>query len=267
MQHTELIPWQYRARPTLFVAAGLTVSVLLAMGLLLAGRRVFGGIEVELPLGMVVTTALVTVGIVVFLRIAWRRNFPLESPTDLTLADRLLGYGSSISLILLCMGCCYPGNRNAEWLAWLPLLVADQFWRQNFFDAGKPWVPLQEQVIPKTHNSQDTFTEPLTEKSSTEDIVQQLYRLRDEQGREVIYGTVRADFVAGQRMAVAHVGFCPPLPYLPEIEAEALPGHPAKIKVVQAMAHGTRLDVRLSSPAASDCQVWIDLAARPKKAV
>ena len=32
---------------------------------------------------------------------------------------------------------------------------------------------------------------------------------------------------------------------LPEIEAEALPGYEAKIKVVQALAHGTRLDVRL----------------------
>ena len=38
-----------------------------------------------------------------------------------------------------------------------------------------------------------------------------------------------------------------------------------KIKVVQALAHGTRLDVRLPSLAQSDCQVWIDMAARPKE--
>ena len=37
-------------------------------------------------------------------RLAWRRNFPLESPADLSTADRVLGWGSSVALALRRLG-------------------------------------------------------------------------------------------------------------------------------------------------------------------
>ena len=258
-----LVPWQFRMRPALVTTVVSVVAVSLVIGLLVAGRRLLGALTTELPPSTMMLTALIAATVVACARIAWRRNFPLESQDELSPADRVLGWTSSAALALLAVGCCYPANRTADWLIWLPVLIADQFWRQNFFDAGEPWAPSSD----KEDELQTSPTLTITESPGHDNIVQQLYRLQDEHGLEVIYGTVRANFVTGQRTAVVHIGFCPPLTYLPEIEAEALPGSLAETKVVQALAHGARLDVRLPAPAPIDCQVWIDLAARPVGAI
>ncbi len=262
------LPWQFRVRPALFATVSSIVAILALTGGLFLVRRLTGALSADLPTQTMLFFALGAAATLAFSRIAWRRSFPLETPEDLSVTDRVLGWASSAALAMLAIGCCYPANRTTDWLIWLPILVADQFWRQNFFDAGEPWVASDEfEILPSLTPA---ITEaPRFENSQLENIVQQLFRLQDDQSYEVIYGTVRADFVAGQRTAVVHVGFCPPLTYLPEIEAEALPGSPiqgslAKIKVVQALAHGTRLDIRLPVAATSDSQLWIDLAARPE---
>ena len=265
------VPWQYRVRPALFVAVASIVTVLVAIGGLFLVRRLSGAISTNLSPQTMLLVALTAAATLASSRIAWRRSFPLETPEDLGTTDRVLGWASSAALLLLAIGCCYPANQTTDWLIWLPLLVADQFWRQNFFDAGQPWVPSDEIELPMSPTVALTDTPPDTpQRDSTKlkNIVQQIFREQDEQGHDIIYGTVRADFVAGQRTAVVHVGFCPPLAYLPEIEAEALPDpllqdSLPKIKVVQALAHGTRLDIRLPAVALDDGQLWIDLAARP----
>ncbi len=260
----------------MFVAVASVVAILVAIGGLFLARRLTGALSADLPPLVMLFFAFGTAATLAFSRIAWRRSFPLETPEDLSFADRVLGWTSSMALALLAVGCCYPANRTTDWLIWLPLLVADQLWRQNFFDAGEPWAPSNYDeaslTVPPTRTipTRAVVDAPKQDYSELQNIVQQLYRLQNDQGLDVIYGTVRADFVAGQRTAVVHVGFCPPLAYLPEIEAEALPGTPlqgsmAKIKVVQALAHGTRLDIRLPAAAAADCQLWIDMAARPGK--
>jgi len=301
------LPWQFRVRPALFVAVTSIVTVLLAIGGLFLARRLTGALNTNLPPQTMLLLALAAAATLAFSRIAWRRSFPLETPEDLSATDRLFGWASSAALLLLAIGCSYPAYQTTDWLIWLPLLVADQFWRQNFFDAGEPWLPsseiendfllaptqaifdIPERAPPQLTDPQRRASPPTLFKASgsrempnhqpllghlgraEKNIVQQLFRLQDEQGHDVIYGTVRADFIAGQRTAVVHVGFCPPLTYLPEIEAEALPSlllqdSQAKIKVVQALAHGTRLDIRLPNAAPRDSQLWIDMAARPEAA-
>jgi len=239
-----------------------------------------------------VLAALITTFWATATRIAWRRLFPLEeaetfeTPSEYQW-DSIVGWGSSLALILIAIGCCYPANYTSDWLIWFPALVADQFWRQTFFDAGHPAQSsgivtteidhrLEQQLaatiafptkhLPTEHDFEAELQNSLpiqNHADSAEQILQQLYRVRDEQGQEIVYGTVRADFEAGQRTAVVHVGFCPPLAHIPEIEAESLPGTPSRIKIVQALAHGTRLDVRLPAPAENNRHIWIDLAATP----
>lgn len=257
LEPTSLVPWQYRVRPALFVTVSAVVAVLTVVGSLVVFRRFTGAIAADLPPHLMLMLAFASAITLWVLRLAWRRSFPLESPADLSTADQVIGWGSSAALALLAVGCCYPANRTTDWLIWLPILVADQLWRQTFFDAGEPWTPETADEFPVA----TTLT--IADTPENENIVQQLYRLEEPPGTEVIYGTLRADFVAGQRTAVVHAGFCPPLGYIPEIDAEALPGSLAQIKVVQGLAHGARLDVRLPAPAVADCQVWIDMAARP----
>ncbi|NOY40925.1 MAG: hypothetical protein GXP26_03685 [Planctomycetes bacterium] len=269
----------------------LIIVALNAIGLLLVVRRFAGALSKDLPPGAMLLTAIVAMAMVACTRIAWRRYFPLtvdveelELSASGRLGDLLVGYGSSLSLVLLAVGCIYPAERTVDLIIWLPALVADQFWRQSFFDAGHPdrgagetghdlenelvlaslaMVAGEKTFAPEGLERQLAAAVGESGEGETEEIVQQLYRVRDELGQEVIYGTLRADFLAGQRTAVVHAGFCPPLSHLPEIEAESFRGPLARIKVVQALAHGTRMDVRLTAPAASDCHVWIDMAAIP----
>ncbi|MEM8946752.1 MAG: hypothetical protein AAGD11_16380 [Planctomycetota bacterium] len=254
------IPWQLRLRPALSATVGSIVAIIVIVGGLLTVRRLLGQMQGELLPGAMLALALASAVIVTYARLAWRRNFPIESSTDLSNVDLIIGWGSSLGLVCLAVGCCYPGYRTIDWLIWLPILVADQIWRQDFFDTGQPGTlgATDDEVM-----YSPTGTVP-SEESLNESIVQQLFRMRDEGGKETVYGTVGADFVAGQRVSVVHVGFCPPLDYLPDIEAETLPGSFARIKVAQALAHGVRLDVRLPQVAEEDCRIWIDMAAQPR---
>jgi hypothetical protein len=92
--------------------------------------------------------------------------------------------------------------------------------------------------------------------------IQRLVRVRDADGGEAIHGTLRADFVAGQRQATLHVGFCPPLQRAPVVEVEVGDGPDAEVKVSQAFAHGARLEVRLAAVAEEDCCVIVELSAK-----
>jgi hypothetical protein len=94
-------------------------------------------------------------------------------------------------------------------------------------------------------------------------VLQQLTRVRNQAGAESIFGTLRAEFAAGQRHATLHVGFCPPLAGMPAIEADPADGPDATVKVVQAFAHGARLEVRLAVPAAEPCSVLLEMTAAP----
>ena len=260
-------PWHQSSRTATAVTILSLVALLNAIGLLIVARRLVGALSDDLPRDVLLLTAVVMTATVAFARIAWRRAFPLRmsGPLERSWGEQFVGWGSSSGLALVALGCCYPAYRNSDWLIWLPMLVADQLWRQSFFDAGHPLLRLADE--PEDDNEQSTVKFPSPQSAPLqEDIVQHLYRVRNEDGSELIYGTLRADFQSGQRTAVLHVGFCPPLPYLPEIEAEALPGSEAKLKIVQALAHGARLNVRLPSTPAEDCHVWIDMAATPMAA-
>jgi len=275
------------SRQVLVTPVVTLIALLNAIGLLIALLRFAGALSDDLPRGAVLLAAVAATATVAVTRIAWRRLFPLEEAPSLDIHssphnwDAIIGWGSSLALLLLAVGFCYPGNLTSDWLIWFPALVADQFWRQTFFDAGHPALSPGIATADFDDDFDDDFDEALDQRlaatlafpanyeqeeyESSEQIVQQLYRVRDGRGQEIVYGTVRADFEVGQRTAIVHVGFCPPLSHLPEIEAESLPGTSARIKIVQALAHGTRLEVRLPAPAETDCHVMIDMAATPAR--
>ena len=265
-------PWPERRRSATRLTVLSVVGVLLGIGTLVFSRRMFGALVDELPRDAMFLTAVVALVVVACARGAWRKLYPWPALEDdeTSRSDLFVGWGTSVALILLAVGCCFPGDRTSDWLIWLPILIADQMWRQSFFDLGQPGrdqdilgEPLE--FKPEFDASFATAEVAEPESASGDQIVQQLYRVRDDQGQELIYGTLRADFHPGQRTAVLHVGFCPPLSYLPEIEADALPGDSARLKVVQALAHGARLDVRLSETPTEDCHLWIDMAATPNE--
>lgn len=294
------------------------VATLNLVGLLLVARRFSGALQEPFPTGHLLFTALVTTALAAYCRTAWRRsrlvaldtqgNKACHAPNPWSRFDRWVGWGSSLGLVLLAVGCTYPAGRLGDCLIWIPLLVADQFWRQSFFDGGRPAAGLCSDTnrIRKTENERRKAAAPTTPSGSVDTIscaanhggasrteqpiqsgnneprgslsistetpgslasdhdqqlLQQLFRVRNAAGQETIYGTLRADFESGQRNASLYVGFCPPLAHPPRVEAEPVDGPAATLKVVQALAHGARVDLRLDRPAGAECHVLVDLAA------
>ncbi|HET6424026.1 MAG TPA: hypothetical protein VFG20_10110 [Planctomycetaceae bacterium] len=89
--------------------------------------------------------------------------------------------------------------------------------------------------------------EPPGDDEVAEETTTQWMTRRQEAEGEAIEGTVRVEFTAGQREAIVHVTFCPPLSSLPEVEFECVDGEDWQIKAEAALAYGLRIQVRRSS--------------------
>lgn len=240
------------------------VVVLLAMGALLSGRRYAGALDADLPLAALGPTAALAGATVLAGRVAWRRSLAESEHSVSRLAELAIAWGGSIGLILVAIGCS-DFSRTRDWLIWLPLVIVDQFHRHWFLHGA--WLP---GALPKERGPKIGLYEPevgpagvAAAADADELVLQHLIRVRDAAGEESIRGTLHAPFAAGQRTATLHVGFCPPLERLPQVEVHAGDMPAAQVKVVQALAHGARLEVRLGEPAAKSCSISIDFSAIP----
>ncbi|MAT70816.1 MAG: hypothetical protein CMJ58_14975 [Planctomycetaceae bacterium] len=280
LQFVSLYEPHHRRRDRVAMTALLAaLAVLVGVGALLTARRLLAPqADATLSTMLLAVTALGAFAAVEGSRRVWRHLWPCAYTTRQRRMDQAVGWVGSLALLLVAFGCVYPGYYTAEWLIWLPLLFADQFLRQTFFERGVE--PASDVQAPQPSLSVDEAS-PTGEVPALDyvvaapadgddalagEVLQQLFRVRDEQGVEAVYGTVAADFVPGQRHAVLHVGFCPPLVRSPEIEAEPCAGPDARVKVLQCFTHGVRLEVRLAEPARKPCRVTVDLAAIPADA-
>jgi hypothetical protein len=293
------IAWVRAAAPTSVVA-------LLVVGSILVTRRAAGAFSEYLPTLPLLATIVLTALVVLGGRVAWRFTSPPRRREQLQFREQLVGWGGTLALALMFAGASFPSFAYWNWLCWLPLIVADYLQRDWFFDSAPPgwtprlidheaglghWhprsksgdagvLPLRDQTrehhplfdrdIDRNKPARDVENEPRDIDEAIEtlaaNVLQQLTRIRDESGVESIFGTLRAEFAAGQRHATLHVGFCPPLAGAPAIEADPADGPDATVKVVQAFPHGARLEVRLSVPASEACSVLLEMTAAPRNA-
>ncbi|HEX4149617.1 MAG TPA: hypothetical protein VHY20_11545 [Pirellulales bacterium] len=79
-------------------------------------------------------------------------------------------------------------------------------------------------------------------------VVQQSRRDRGPNGQERVAGWLRVELAAGQRVAQAHVAFCPPLERTPAIELRQTTGPAARLKLGQALVYGARFELKLAAP-------------------
>jgi hypothetical protein len=251
------------ARPAIVRNAALVgVGALFAIGLLIAARRIAGALTVDLSVAPLTVTLLVAAAIVLGGRAAWRRA-GVVAANDVELIYAWMG---TAAIVLLSIGCAWPGADGFAWLLPLPLLFGDHFSRVAFLntrDASRgvhPRGPTGDVV----ETADVPPLAPLVEEEESENApLQKLTRVRDAEGVESIHGVLTADIAAGQRHATLHVGFCPPLEGQPTVEVEVADGPDATVKVVQAFAHGARFELRLGEPAEEACRVTIEFAASP----
>lgn len=82
----------------------------------------------------------------------------------------------------------------------------------------------------------------------TDPPLQSMQRRLTDDGRETVEGEFTAVFAAGQKQAVVHLSFCPPLPGIPDIECEPLDGPDVRWKLAVVQPYGVRIDVQRSGP-------------------
>jgi hypothetical protein len=259
-------------RFTMRVGVVAVLAMMAAIGGLLAARRVSGNAARDLPLMLLAPTAAMAAAMVFGARLAWREAAnPPSSPAG-ALWPHLAG---TIALALFAVGCSYPGQRLADWIVWLPPIGLDAWAGYALLQRQRAQRGISLRQLPPavpTHNlNTNGLTQPaavlVTENLDGDEglvLLQELRRLRSGDGIETIAATLRAEFVTGQRHTILHVGFCPPLSHLPRVEVEAADGPEAEVRVVQAFAHGVRLEVRLARPAEKDCWVLVELTATPQ---
>jgi hypothetical protein len=95
-----------------------------------------------------------------------------------------------------------------------------------------------------------------------ENVLQQLSRLREADGGESLHALAVAEIAAGDRQAVLHLAFCPPLESPPELTAHALDADDADVRITTAETYGARLEVRVASPAAEPRRVLVEVLGR-----
>lgn len=82
------------------------------------------------------------------------------------------------------------------------------------------------------------------------------------EGGERVHGRVLVTVAAGSRLGVAHVGFCPPLPTTPVVEATTeYDGVEAVVSAAEVLPWGVRIECRLDEPAEEVIEIPVDLVA------
>lgn len=95
-------------------------------------------------------------------------------------------------------------------------------------------------------------------------LTQQVERGRLDDGSEFVNATLRGRFAPGDRGLNLHLGFCPPLDSIPEVEFEQLEGPEVQVQVGQCQIFGLRLDLRLARPVSESDSAEVVLAVSAK---
>jgi hypothetical protein len=220
------------------VARTVTISIGVAVCVVafLLSRRFAGAFTTPLPSSQLAFTAAIALGWAVAIR-------------ELTSRNALYTSLVVIILLLAAIACSYPGNRLVDWLVW-PVAMFIAVWSPSLLRSpAEPIVLRLEQA--SEHPPHD---------ESSEHILQQLTRLRTEEGHDALRGTLIAEFRAGERQITLHVAFCPPFEHLPEVETNIADAD-VSVKLTQILHNGIQLEVKFPDPVDEPTTVLVEFFA------
>ncbi len=240
---------------------GSTVGLFLILCLFLAGRRLGGAFDQPLSSPTILLLGIGMAALAGCLRAAWPRS--QHALASVSSWARLLL--PSVVVFLFCYALSLPGS--APWAVavlwflvvieegawWLADLLALRAGRQNSVQANGS-------VLVSDSHANQTRLDLRSEVGS--EVTQQMTRMRDAEGSDLVFGRLRAEFTSGARSKVIHLAFCPPLAGNPRITVMQAGGPTAAITVAQAESFGVRFDIRLASTARQPESVMIEFEAR-----
>jgi hypothetical protein len=244
------------ARPASGLVRGLAIAP--AVLLLLAGtafwwRRLGGALTTPLPWHGLLAVGLFLAALAALARRAGPALAGNES------AGRRLTLECLVSASVVCVGVALslPGTGWVGLVLCWAALAAEECWAwQLALRPGRAPAGLAAAV------GEAPEAGPWSPDRPTGDVIQQIARRRAADGREALSGWLRVPLAAGQRSASVHVAFCPPLQHAPRMTVEQREGPAARIRAVQVLPYGARLDVKLTQPSPTPIELLLEFTAQ-----
>jgi hypothetical protein len=167
-----------------------------------------------------------------------------------------IGFGIVSGVAVLILGSLtLPGTPVVGVIvAWLVLIAGEVAQGLFYFrpELWKRWTARPAAVS-------DSRSNPAAEEAEIPaGLVQQVTRVREGE-RESLHALVRADIAGGDRLAVLHLSFCPPLAEALELTAHAVDAENVEVRVTQAEMFGARIEVRLPREEAEPRGVMVEV--------
>lgn len=280
------------ARAAVLCGVGLTLLV----SLIFFARRLAGALAAPLSPVVLLAVAGIAVSVGWLLRHLWRRHTRRNSLRNVRLGgawDSFAYWAPVAALGLLGIALSSDGVPFSTLMLFWAVLVGSEVAALRHFGHGGPLVERfgrwshrrgrtsayrgsaerttppgeRDQAGTETQESGRTGAEvpetgPIQVAPSDLCPSQELIRATDAEGSDVLFGSVWAEFSAGERDAVVHVAFCPAFSGAPTVDVEQTDGPDARIKVAQVIPTGVRVEARLRQAAKSKTRVGIEISVR-----
>lgn len=237
----------------------LLATVLLATtAVLLLIRRMSGALQKSLDPPALIITGLMLATVLYGLRSVWRR---LPQPVTHTWFGRIVSSIPTVSWIVLLATLTYPTVFSPDSIfCWSLLLTADVFARVGLHEHRTLW-----RKTPSTLAEADEPTMgklDLANPCDEQQVIQQLTRIRQADGSDLLYGHLRAVWQPGEKSQAVHVAFCPPFSGTPQLDVGQVDGPQVQIKVAQLLPYGVRLEVRLAHVTQTPTSALLEMTAQ-----
>jgi hypothetical protein len=231
---------------------GLLLGLPVALVLVLVARRAAGALVEPLsPVGWLFVALAVAAWLCCVMA-------PISARRSLPRAERLALVGLPLAVAaLLGLLLWLPGTAPVSLVAYVAIVTAGGSTRSTLRRSLWRRPDRRDGASDASHDLGDESSEA---ESLSPGVVQQLVRTREPGQPETLRGTLRVDFVRGQRAAAAHVAICPPFVGPPDCQAAVVSGPAAEVRVVTALPFGVRLDVKLGQVAVWEESVLVEFA-------
>ncbi len=213
------------------IAPTLGASLWLA-ALVLAARRLAGGLET--PLSPVALGAVVLMGGLV----AFGARVPSRSA--------LVWWHPSAALLISVTVLSVPGTSPLGLIVAYTIVAVEEYaaWRKWRGGGSRITAPPIQRLSADIRAIQPLPHEAAVVDSLAADVVQQLTRTQSADGTDRLSGWLQAILEAGQR--TVSPSFCPCSLPLPQVVLRQNSGPSVRIKAVQVLTHGVRLEIKLN---------------------
>ena len=270
---------RFRPEQLAQAAAPVMLGLLGLLAAVLVWRRLAGALSEPLATpGMFAAGATLT-ALAALLRLAWhsgnRRGgySTLQSSGTARSAKSGMLFDCGVSGLMAAVAASItlPTNTAAGLLLlWGPPLLGESVWwtaavvglRRQHVGRSRQLGWLGDQGVAtadKTAYSPSIVA--VSQQTVSEQTVQHIIRRRSADGKEKLTGWLRLDFASGQRTAVAHVAFCPPLDGQPVLTVRQRSGPACRVKTAQVLPYGARVELRMVGHSDQPQQVVLELDA------